>query len=71
MNNRQFDRRFWKVLAVTLAQILLLLAVTLTLVHLLFGHSPLSEFLFQVTPVLFTGLGIKMTMDRLRKSGSG
>jgi len=69
-NNPQFDRRFWKILGVTLIQILLLLAVVLTLVHFIFGHSPVSRLLFQVAPPVFTGLGIKMVLDKLRKSDS-
>lgn len=69
-NGRQFDRRFWKIFAVTLAQVLLLMAVTLTIVHFLFGPSPMSRFLFQAAGPVFTGLGIKIVLDKLRKSDS-
>jgi hypothetical protein len=69
-NDRQFDRRFWKVLGVTLIQVLLLLAAVLILVHFIFGHSPVSRLLFQMAPPVFTGLGIKMASDKLRKSDS-
>lgn len=69
-NSRQFDRRFWKVLGVTFVQVLPLLGIALILVHFLFGHSPMSRFLFQLAPPLSTGLGIKLAMDKLRKSDS-
>ena len=69
-NDRQLDRRFWKIAGITLAQILLLMAVTLTLVHFLFGSSPMSRFLFQAAGPVFTGLGIKIAMDKWRKSSA-
>lgn len=65
-NDRQFDRRFWKVLVVTLAQMLLLLAVVLPLVHFLLGPGPISRLLFQFAPIVCTGLGIKIARDKLR-----
>ena len=65
-NSRQFDRRFWKVLAVTLAQVLVLLGAVLTLVHFLVPVGALKTFLFQALPPACTGLGIKLAMDKLK-----
>ncbi len=65
-NSRQFDRRFWKVLAVTLTQVLILLCIVLTLVYFLLPAGALKAVLYQALPPACAGLGIKLAMDKLR-----
>lgn len=65
-NNRKFDRRFWKVLIVTLVQVLLLIGIALTLVHFFIGSGPISRLLFQFVPVVGIGIGIKVVRDKLQ-----